>query len=74
MQIWISLCLSPCSFCPHHGLLEVIGFNAADEKGLAHGQRLHQGIQRLTELANQSRHSLLDIHVLLPDAHNIEIV
>lgn len=28
-------CLSKCIFCPHHGLLEVIGLNAAYEKGLA---------------------------------------
>lgn len=37
----VSLCLNKWSFCPHHGFLEVIGFNAADEKGLARGQCLH---------------------------------
>lgn len=61
----VSLCLSKCSVCPHLGLLKVIGFNAADEKGLAHSQRLHQGIQRLAELASQCWHTFLSVHILL---------
>lgn len=61
----VSVCLSRCSSCPHHGLLQVIGFDAAYEEGLTRSQRLHQRIQRLTELANQGGHTLLGIHVLL---------
>lgn len=44
---------------PHHGLLEVVGFNAADEIWLARSQCSHQGIQGLAELAAQSWHAFL---------------
>lgn len=71
----VSLCLSKWSFCPHHGLLEFIGFNAAYEKGLARSQCLHHWIQRIAELAYQSWHALLSIHILLSDLiHKIEIL
>lgn len=49
----------------HHGLLEVVGFDAADEERLTHGQGLHEGIQGLTELAGQSRNALLAVGGLL---------
>lgn len=64
----LSLRLRKLSFWPHHGLLGVIRLDAAYEKGLARRQRLHQWIQRLAELANQSGYALLCIHMLLSDA------
>lgn len=61
--------MSESSVFPHHGPLEVIGFHAAYEIGLARSQCFHQGIQRLTELANQSRYTLLGIKRLLSDTN-----
>lgn len=40
----------------HHGLLIVVGFEAADEMGLAFGQGIHEGVQGLTELTAQRGH------------------
>lgn len=48
-------------FSPHQGLLEVVGFDAADEIRLAGSQRFHQGVQRLAELADQSGNALLGL-------------
>ena len=42
-----------------HGFLEVVGFDAADEVGLAGCQGLHQSVQRLTELTTQRKNTLL---------------
>lgn len=48
-------------FSPHHGLLKVVGFDAADEVRLAGNQRFHQGVQRPAELADQSWNALLGL-------------
>lgn len=42
----------------HLRLLVVVGFEAADEEGLAGGQSLHEGVQRHSELTAQRRHLL----------------
>ena len=38
---------------PYIGLLQVVGFDAADEVRLAGRQRLHQGVQGQAELTDQ---------------------
>lgn len=40
----------------HLRLLVVVGFETADEERLAGRQSLHEGVQRLPELAAQRRH------------------
>lgn len=50
-----------CGFCLHHGPLVVIWFDAADEVRLAGGQRFHQGVERLTELADKGRDTFLAV-------------
>lgn len=47
---------SCCAHVIHLRLLVVVGFEAADEVGLAEGQSLHEGVQRLTELTTQRLH------------------
>lgn len=59
---------------PHHGLLEVVWFDAAYEIWLAHSQGFHQGLQRLTELAGQSWHTLLAVSRLLSDTDKCHTV
>lgn len=49
---------SSCTCVIHLTLLVIVGFEAADEVGLAEGQSLHEGLQRLTELTAQRRHLL----------------
>lgn len=61
----VLFCLRGPRLSPHHGLLEVIGFDAADEIWLACSQRFHQGIQGLAELTAQCWHTLLAIWYLL---------
>lgn len=40
--------------CTHHGLLILIGFDAADKEGLTHTQCAHQQLQRTFKLTAQS--------------------
>lgn len=53
-----------CLRCPaaasaaHHGLLELVGLDAAHEEGLAGAQRAHQQLQRPLELAAQCGRAL----------------
>lgn len=64
--------LSFLLFLSHQGLLEIVGLNAAYEVGLARVQCFHEGIQRLAELARQSRDSFLVISCLLPETNKCQ--
>lgn len=61
-------------FVIHLGLLVVVGFEAADEERLADRQSLHEGVQRLTELAAQRRHLFMVVTLCLcgQQWHNVK--
>lgn len=54
----------------HHGLLVLIGFDAAHEERLAHAQRPHQQLQRALELAAERRGALPRLRTLRSDKNN----
>lgn len=49
----------------HLGLLFIVGLEAADEERLTGGQRLHEGVQRLTELTAERRHLFVVVSLSL---------
>lgn len=51
-------CLNPGTRVTYHGLLELIGLDAAHEEGLAGTQRAHQQLQRPLELAAECGRAL----------------
>lgn len=55
--------------CTHHGLLVLIRFDAADEKGLTHAQCAHQQFQRAFELTAQGRGTLSRLRPLNTRKH-----
>lgn len=59
--------LSGSSVSPHHGLFEIVWFDATNEIRLTQGQCFHQRIQRLAELTGQSWNTFLPVGPLLSD-------